>query len=81
MTNLVTNEGRKIFSKLAVTCLVVLPRYLPQQTEENHKHCSQCRPSADRDVNPGPSEYEAAYSYLTRRCDIITVMSDVSCDW
>jgi len=80
MINLVTNEGRKTFSKLAVTCLVVLSRYLPEQIEVNHKHCSRCRPSEDRDVKAGPPEYEAVYSYLIRRCDIITAMSDMSCD-
>lgn len=80
MTDLVTNEGRDVFSKLAVTGLVVLSRYLPEHTGENHKHCSRCRPSAHRDVKAGPPEYEAGYSYLTRQCDIITAMRDVSCD-
>jgi hypothetical protein len=36
MTNLVNNEGQKSFSKLAVACLVVLSRHLPEQIEENN---------------------------------------------
>jgi hypothetical protein len=36
MTNLVNNEEQKTFSKLAVACLVVLSRHLPELIEENH---------------------------------------------
>ena len=80
MTNLVKNEDRKTLSKLAVTCLVVLSRHLPEQAEESHKHCGRCRPTVDRDVKAGPPEYDEGYSYLTGRCDFITAMLDVSCD-
>jgi hypothetical protein len=37
----------------------VLSRHLPEGTDENHKTLSQDSRSPSRDLNPGPSEYEA----------------------
>jgi hypothetical protein len=52
-----------------VALFKVLSQHLPGRTGENHENLSQDSLSPDRDLNPGPSEYEAGV--LTTRWPVM----------
>jgi hypothetical protein len=56
---LANDELKRIWNEAVVAQFKVKSQHLPGGTEKTHKNFIYDNPSPGRDLNPGPSEYEA----------------------